>query len=117
MAAAARSAQAARCVRHGESEHALAAAGDAVWRAGPLLSAFISVTGTADRVGAVADARLRQLQSENLYQVPASLVLSEAEKALAIAEANARRECSSERGSKCSGLENRLKAIRNFAVA
>jgi hypothetical protein len=82
-----------------------------------LLAALISVTGTVDRVGVVADARLRQRQTENFSRVPARLALSEAEKAPAIAEVGARRECSSGRAPKCSRLEDREKAIRQLGVA
>jgi hypothetical protein len=70
-----------------------------------LLTALISVAGTVDRVGAVADGRFQQRQTEKLSRVPANLVLSEPRKALAIAEVNAKRECSAPR--KCSGLEDR----------
>ena len=72
-----------------------------------LLAAFISLTGVVSRVGTAADARLQARQSENLPRDQAQAHLDEARQALKAAEAAASAECSSGRGPRCKGLEDR----------
>jgi hypothetical protein len=76
------------------------------------LASLICLTAVLDRVATAYDARIQGRQSENLPRVEAQKVLATAEAAAKASEVAAAAECTSGRGARCKGLEERAEAAR-----
>jgi hypothetical protein len=76
------------------------------------LASLICLTAVLDRVATTYDTKLQGRQSENLSRVEAEKALTTAEATAQAAEAAALAECTSGRGPRCKGLEERADGAR-----